>query len=79
MSCSKLDDDRRCTDPRTVVFGLRAGTRRCARCPHYDGPSRGLGDVVAKVTKTVGLPSCGPCQKRREALNAAVPNPFKGA
>jgi hypothetical protein len=34
---------------------------------------RGLGDVVAAVTKTVGIRPCGGCQKRREALNRAVP------
>ena len=34
---------------------------------------RGLGDVVAKVTKAVGIKPCGPCQKRREALNRMVP------
>lgn len=33
----------------------------------------GLGDVVAKVTKAVGIKPCGPCQKRREALNRMVP------
>ena len=38
-----------------------------------DGPVRGLGDVVAKVTKAVGIKPCGPCQKRREALNRMVP------
>lgn len=49
----------------------------CAACPHYRGPARGLGDVVANVTKAVGIRPCGGCQKRREALNEIVPNPFK--
>ena len=38
-----------------------------------EGPVRGLGDVVARVTKAVGIKPCGPCQKRREALYRLVP------
>jgi hypothetical protein len=36
---------------------------------------RGLGDVVAAMTSAVGIKanSCGPCAKRREALNRLVP------
>lgn len=34
---------------------------------------RGLGDVVAAVTKTLGIKTCGGCAKRREALNKLVP------
>jgi len=36
---------------------------------------RGLGDVVAAMTNAVGIKanSCGPCAKRREALNRLVP------
>jgi len=34
---------------------------------------RGLGDVIAAVTKTVGIRPCGGCQQRREALNRAIP------
>jgi hypothetical protein len=53
----------------------------CNRCPKYDGPSRGLGDVVAKVAKVTGADrvvkavtggDCG-CGKRRAKLNRAVP------
>ena len=36
---------------------------------------RGLGDVVARVTKAVGIRECVGCKKRREALNRAVPFP----
>jgi hypothetical protein len=79
--CRHLDCDRRCTNPRTPITGLRAGTKRCAACPHYEGPLRGLGDVVhavatvtgvAAVVKTVA-PDCG-CQKRREKLNRQFPS-----
>lgn len=34
---------------------------------------RGLGDVISKVTKAVGIRECGGCKKRREALNRMVP------
>lgn len=36
-------------------------------------PITGLGDVVAAVTKAVGIKPCGGCQKRRERLNRAFP------
>ena len=35
--------------------------------------SRGLGDTIAKVTKAVGVKPCGPCERRRQWLNARVP------
>jgi hypothetical protein len=36
---------------------------------------RGLGDVVAAMTSVVGIKagSCGPCARRREALNRMIP------
>lgn len=53
----------------------------CETCEHYRGPSRGLGDVVAKVAQVTGVAAavkavagegCG-CGKRRAALNRAMP------
>lgn len=41
----------------------------CNRCSRYEGPVRGLGDMVARVTKAIGIAPCGGCQKRRELLN----------
>lgn len=35
--------------------------------------SRGIGDVIAKVTNAVGIPSCGGCKKRQNALNEFLP------
>lgn len=32
----------------------------------------GAGDVIAKVTATLGIKPCTPCQKRREQLNRAL-------
>lgn len=34
---------------------------------------RGLGDVVARVTKKLGIKECGGCKKRRAWLNEHVP------
>jgi len=68
--------DARCTNAKRMGD---PAPESCPACPYYSGPARGLGDVVATVTKVVGLKTCGGCQKRREALNAAVPNPFKPA
>lgn len=46
-------------------------------CPHgYTSktyPSSGLGDVVAKLTKAVGIKPCKGCQKRRTKLNEKFP------
>lgn len=41
--------------------------------PDAPTPPRGLGDVVANLTKAVGVKPCGGCQKRQEALNRLVP------
>jgi hypothetical protein len=36
-------------------------------------PLRGLGDVVARATKAVGIKPCAGCKKRQEKLNRWVP------
>lgn len=36
-------------------------------------PSRGLGDVVAKITTRVGIKPCRGCKGRQKGLNTAVP------
>jgi hypothetical protein len=33
----------------------------------------GLGDAVARVTKSLGIPECSKCKKRRKWLNERVP------
>ena len=43
---------------------------------HSKGSSKGLGDTVKKVIESVTgkkASNCGPCQKRREALNRLMP------
>lgn len=39
---------------------------------------RGLGDVISRVTKKLGIKECGGCKKRREKLNEWVPFKKKG-
>ena len=34
---------------------------------------RGAGDVVARVTKKLGIKECAPCAERRRKLNEAIP------
>lgn len=59
----------------------------CLECPHYDGPSRGAGDVIARVIETLRKVSikenqddkvihkntCSGCAKRRAKLNKLFP------
>lgn len=46
----------------------------CPSCDMYDGPSRGVGDVVKNVASAFGVKKpCGGCQKRREMLNKMLP------
>ncbi len=40
----------------------------------WSPPSRGLGDTVAKMTKTVGITPCGGCKKRQKDWNEKFPN-----
>lgn len=56
----------------------------CLRCEGYDGPPRGMGDVVHVVTKFTGIApvvkaitkgKCG-CAERRAKMNESMP--FKG-
>jgi hypothetical protein len=40
---------------------------------HRPEKLQGLGDVIAAVTKRLGIPECGGCKQRRQGLNKAVP------
>jgi hypothetical protein len=42
------------------------------------GPSRGLGDTIAKITSAVGIKPCGGCKKRQAALNERFPYRKRG-
>ena len=37
------------------------------------GPSKGLGDTIAKVTTFLKMPPCGGCKERQETLNQMLP------
>jgi hypothetical protein len=66
-----------CVHPTAETSGTGVHPATCARCPHYEGPSRGLGDTVHKALDAVGvhrvIKACGGCASRRQALNDAVP------
>mgnify|MGYP003672018853 FL=1 len=49
----------------------------CMSCPSYEGKVRGLGDIVAKATKTFGIKPCGSCNERQKKLNKLAPLPCK--
>lgn len=44
-----------------------------ARAVRTSDKQPGLGDVVARATKAVGIQPCGKCRKRQESLNKATP------
>jgi hypothetical protein len=35
--------------------------------------SKGIGDVIAKATKAIGIEPCESCEKRKDLLNRLVP------
>ena len=45
----------------------------CENCSDYEGPNRGIGDIISNITKKVGIRPCKGCQKRREKLNKLLP------
>lgn len=75
----------RCTHGLALpLYGDRPSRGVCGICPHYDGPARGLGDVVERAARITGVKrivktvekvtgrSCG-CDARRAALNSEIP------
>ena len=66
--------------------GVQVGHKVCNKCPRYDGPVRGLGDVIHKVALPIAkaikadcvdkdtghLKPESPCQKKREKLNGDI-------
>lgn len=69
MTCSQWKDGK-CS---LGLYGGKPKSDQCARCTEYDGPSRGLGDMIwaameaAKVHRIMGR--CEGCAKRRAMLN----------
>ena len=78
VQCSKWSDcgvpsGGCCSDGH---FGGRPSACTCMiACGHYDGPSRGVGDTVAKVLAVVGVKKTSGCNcaNRQVALNQMVP------
>jgi hypothetical protein len=79
----------RCTNGLALpLYGDRPSKGVCGVCAHYDGPARGLGDVVERAARVTGVrrivktveqltgKKCG-CDARRAALNSEIP--FKSA
>jgi hypothetical protein len=79
----------RCTNGLALpLYGERPSKGVCRVCAHYDGPARGLGDVVERAARVTGVrrivktveqltgKKCG-CESRRAALNSEIP--FKSA
>lgn len=63
------------------LCGGRPARSCCFRCDSYEGPARGAGDLVRKITQATGMHAviskiagtdCG-CSQRRQALNAFLP------
>lgn len=38
----------------------------------WNKPSQGLGDTIAKITKTVGIEPCEDCERRRKLFNEKI-------
>jgi len=38
-----------------------------------EGKLEGLGDIIERLTKAVGIPKCGKCEERRKMLNSKFP------
>lgn len=84
MPCLHLVANRCINSQAMPRSGIYPTAESCAKCEYYEGPPRGLGDVVETVARATGVKQavafvsgggkgCSGCQKRREALNQAVP------
>ena len=81
MSCRHLSGGT-CGNPDAVAEQLtdKPSDAMCRACWRYDGPARGLGDVVHSVARATGVaavvhavaPDCG-CAERRKSLNERFP------
>lgn len=73
MECPfQLNDDGlwhcpQCNKPHPIKSD-KPPRRKCPKAP-----SRGLGDTIAKITRAIGLKTCGGCKKRQRRLNQRFP------
>jgi hypothetical protein len=63
------------TDPRRHPWRRWGWTpQQIAQAQHRErNRLRGAGDVVARMTKAVGIQPCTPCERRRRTLNRWFP------
>lgn len=75
VQCVEEPPDITCAHYRKGLCaeGLVASPENCMRCESYDGPSRGWGDHIKKVTDALHIPQCGRCKQTQKAMNAAKP------
>jgi len=80
MSC-KHHIDGECRNSLALpLYGPRPSAGVCGVCEHYEGPARGVGDIVATVAKATGVEAlvkatvgdCG-CNSRKQFLNEKFP------
>lgn len=63
------------------LYGGRPSPGVCRQCSSYEGPPRGLGDVIDTGLQKTGVKKvvrkivgdCGGCEKRRQWLNENLP------
>ena len=73
IRCDLRSEDGRCTHPRCEVVGLKVSNRRCTACELRKPAIGGAGDLVHMAAKAIGVNPCDDCNRRREALNRAIP------
>lgn len=64
------------------LYGSQPSAGVCNQCAHYDGPARGVGDIVHTLATVTGLAAinrvvrgdCGKCAKRRIDMNTRYPS-----
>lgn len=80
VRCRDREGGRRWREQLARAYELPAGGVDFA-CPYrrrwgwkrtrWNWP-RGLGDIIAAITKALGIKQCGGCKRRQEALNQAT-------
>lgn len=72
MTCKHMIDGR-CS---LGLFGGNPPAGVCSTCTDYDGPSRGLGDVLWRMADAAGVHKivgkCQSCAERRARLNGVT-------
>ena len=56
----------------TYLQSEKRPSARHIRLPGFVREEVGLGDLIKRATYAIGIPACGSCSKRAEALNRHV-------